>query len=79
MKKIITILLIIIFIILSYKPSYYQDVRFTSYHPNDKTGSTKCTASGYCIKSFDINDEGIYTYDDKLVIATPVNRCTKRV
>ncbi len=76
MKKIITTLLIIIFLILSYSKSYYQDVRFTSYHPNDKTGSTKCTASGYCTKNFEISEEGFYMYEGKIVIATAVKRCT---
>lgn len=77
MKKIITFILILVFLSFSYSKSYYQNVRFTSYHPNDKTGSTKCTASGYCTKHFDIHKEGFYTFNNKVVIATANKNCTK--
>lgn len=45
------------------------DVYFTNYHYGDgSSGDT--TASGLQIKDFDVNEEGIYTYDGKVVVAT---------
>lgn len=45
------------------------DVYFTNYHYGDgSSGDT--TASGLQIKDFEVNDEGMYTYDGKVVIAT---------
>ncbi len=78
MKKLLIIPLLLLSIILSYSPAYNKDIRITSYHPNDSTKSSKCTASGYCTKDFEINDEGIYTFQNKIVIATATYECTKR-
>ena len=45
------------------------DVYFTNYHYGDgSSGDT--TASGLQIKDFEINEEGIYTYGGKVVVAT---------
>lgn len=45
------------------------DVYFTNYHLGDgSSGFT--TASGLRILEFDVNDEGMYTYEDKVVVAT---------
>lgn len=45
------------------------DVYFTNYHLGDgSSGFT--TASGLRILDFDVNNEGMYTYEDKVVVAT---------
>lgn len=50
-----------------------QDVyttRMTSYWANDGYGTGNCTGSGLCSWDFQVNENGWYTYDGKLVIAT---------
>ncbi len=76
MKKILTSLLLLITGLLSYTPGYIKEIRITSYYPNDSTGSIECTASGYCIKHFEVNEDGMYTFNGKIVIATPTYHCT---
>lgn len=53
-----------------YLDEYHRvDVYFTNYHLGDgSSGFT--TASGLRILDFDVNDEGMYTYEDKVVVAT---------
>ncbi len=45
------------------------DVYFTNYHYGDGSSGTT-TASGLQIKDFEVNEEGMYTYKGKVVIAT---------
>lgn len=45
------------------------DVYFTNYHLGDGSSGTT-TASGLKIKDFEVNDDGMYTYKGKVVIAT---------
>jgi len=45
------------------------DVYFTNYHLGDGSSGTT-TASGLQIKDFEVNDDGMYTYNGKVVIAT---------
>lgn len=45
------------------------DVYFTNYHLGDGSSGTT-TASGLQIKDFEVNDDGMYTYDGKVVVAT---------
>lgn len=45
------------------------DVYFTNYHLGDGSSGTT-TASGLQIKDFEVNDDGMYTYEDKVVVAT---------
>lgn len=45
------------------------DVYFTNYHLGDGSSGTT-TASGLQIKDFEVNGEGMYTYDGKVVVAT---------
>ena len=50
-----------------------QDVyttRMTSFWANDGYGTGECTGSGLCSWDFQVNENGWYTYDGKLVIAT---------
>ena len=52
-----------------YIPKTYT-TRMTSYYTNDECNSVDITASGLSSKNFDINENGWYTYQGKLVIAT---------
>lgn len=72
---IIFVLAILLFLINSNKV-LSQDIRLTYYYPNDDTGSTETTASGLDIDDFQLNTNGWYTYNDKVVIAAAINRCT---
>jgi hypothetical protein len=72
---IITFVVILILIINSNK-TLTQNIRLTYYYPNDPTGSTETTASGLDIEDFNLNEKGWYTYNDKVVIAAAINRCT---
>lgn len=45
------------------------DVYFTNYHLGDGSSGIT-TASGLQIKDFEINEENMYTYDGKVVVAT---------
>lgn len=74
MKKLIIIFVILLITVIKLPKS--QEVRFTSYYPNDSTGSTNCTAIGYCTSDFKLNEEGFYTFQDKVVLATCVTSCT---
>ena len=54
-------------------PEPIQDVyttRMTSFWANDGYGTGECTGSGLCSWDFQVNENGWYTYDGKLVIAT---------
>ena len=75
MKKIFILFLIIITLIVPL-PKKEQKVRFTSYYPYDPTGSSECTASLLCIKDFELNEDNIYVYENKIVIATANKKCT---
>jgi len=44
--------------------------RMTSYYPNDSYGTGSITGSGLGPNDFQINENGWYTYQDKLVVAT---------
>lgn len=48
--------------------SFYE-TRLTSYHTNDGS-SGNCTGSGLCTNDFQVNENGWYTYQGKLVVAT---------
>lgn len=48
--------------------SFYT-TRLTSYHTNDGS-SGNCTGSGLCTNDFQVNENGWYTYQGKLVVAT---------
>lgn len=45
------------------------DVYFTNYHLGDGSSGTT-TASGLQIKDFEVNEDAMYTYDGKVVVAT---------
>lgn len=45
------------------------DVYFTNYHLGDGSSGTT-TASGLKINDFEVNDEGMYTFEGKVVVAT---------
>ena len=55
-----------------------RDVIFTNYYQNDSTGSGDITASGKKIKDFEINEDGFYTYEGKVVVATANTTRLKR-
>ncbi len=46
------------------------EVIFTNYYTNDNTGSTNITYSGLTTDKFDVNEDGFYTYENKVVLAT---------
>lgn len=48
--------------------------RLTSYYTDDKCNTGVVTASGLSIYDFNVNNNGWYTYEDKLVIATASTR-----
>lgn len=48
--------------------------RMTSYYTNDGYGTSNITASGLTTNNFEINENGWYTYNGKLVIATASTR-----
>ena len=50
------------------------ETRLTSFYANDGCGTGSCTASGLCENNFEINENGWYTYQGKLVIATASDR-----
>lgn len=47
----------------------YQ-TRLTSFYANDGYGTGSCTGSGLCESDFQVNENGWYTYQGKLVLAT---------
>lgn len=47
----------------------YQ-TRLTSFYANDGYGTGSCTGTGLCENDFQINENGWYTYQGKLVLAT---------
>lgn len=57
------------------KPKEYVDYRLTSFWFNDNYGTSSCTGSGLCEKDFDINSNGWYTYNGKLVLAAATYEC----
>lgn len=48
-------------------------VRFTNYYENDELGSVGITSTGFRTSDFRVNDLGIYTYENKIVLATANN------
>lgn len=52
-------------------------VMFTNYYPNDRTGSTHRTGSGFTTENFEVNELGWYTYEGKVAVATATNECIK--
>lgn len=52
-----------------------RQYRLTSYYTDDSMKSGTCTGSGKCIKDFQVNDKGWYTYKGKLVVAAATNEC----
>lgn len=60
-------------------PAIKQEVktpyRLTSYYTNDSTGSGLCTGSGKCTKDFEVNEQGWYTYENKVVLAAATTVC----
>lgn len=52
-----------------------QEVMFTSYYPDDPTGSGSTTGSGLSTLDFDINELGWYTYQGRVVVATATYEC----
>lgn len=53
---------------VSYQSTY--ETRMTSYYPNDGPGTGSITGSGLGPNNFEVNENGWYTYQGKLVIAT---------
>lgn len=51
--------------------------RLTYYYPNDGMSSGTVTASGKSVKDFQVNENGWYTYQGKLVVATASSRLLK--
>lgn len=51
--------------------------RLTYYYPGDSTASKTITASGKSTKDFQVNENGWYTYQGKLVVATASSRLLK--
>lgn len=47
----------------------YQ-TRLTSFYSNDGYGTGSCTGTGLCESDFQVNENGWYTYQGKLVLAT---------
>ncbi|MCI5774809.1 MAG: hypothetical protein MR210_09620 [Erysipelotrichaceae bacterium] len=68
--KILKLLIVILWMIFCTHFPSLKAVRFTSYHPNDAYGSSTCTASGLCVEDFSLNAQGMYLYDDMVVLAT---------
>lgn len=54
--------------------SFYT-TRMTSYYPSE---TSDCTGSGLCSWDFQVNENGWYTYQGKLVIATATNYLINR-
>ncbi|MFR5598917.1 MAG: hypothetical protein ACLTJB_04310 [Holdemania filiformis] len=50
-----------------------QDVRFTSFWPEESSGNK--TASGLGIEDFGLNAQGWFTYQDKVVVASATEEC----
>lgn len=46
------------------------ETRMTSYYADDGYETGTCTGSGLCISDFQVNENGWYTYQGKLVVAT---------
>lgn len=51
------------------------EVRFTSHHIGDYSGSGDTTASGLTVDDFEVNAEGWYTYNGKVVLASATYGC----
>lgn len=52
-----------------YTITYEYETRLTSYYPRGNV-VTNTTASGLTIEDFELNENGWYTYNGKLVVAT---------
>lgn len=48
----------------------FYETRMTSYYPGDDCKSGTVTGSGKGVKDFEVNENGWFTYDGKLVVAT---------
>ena len=46
------------------------EVIFTNYYVGDGSNSADITASGLTSKDFEVNEDGMYTYQNKVVLAT---------
>lgn len=57
------------------KPKEYISYRLTSFWANDDYDTSSCTGSGLCEEDFDINNNGWYTYNGKLVLAAATYEC----
>lgn len=53
----------------------YTPYRLTSYYAGDNTGSGEWVGAGLHTSQFEINDNGWYTYESKLVLAGATNEC----
>lgn len=53
------------------------ETRLTSYYLGDNTETTTKTGSGLDIYDFEVNNNGWYTYQGKLVVATATNYLIK--
>ena len=76
-ELITTIYMQIVAYMNNFKTQFNQNVyesRLTSFYANDECGTGSCTASGLCENNFEINENGWYTYQGKLVIATASDR-----
>ena len=51
----------------NYTVTYEYETRLTSYYPTRASASTGC---GLDFKNFDVNENGWFTYDGRLVVAT---------
>lgn len=61
--------------IIEEEPKQYVQYRLTSFYNNDGYGTGSCTGSGLCEDDFQINSNGWYTYDGKLVLAAATYEC----
>jgi hypothetical protein len=61
------------------EPIYSNEytTRLTSYYNNDGYETGSCTGSGLCESDFQVNENGWYTYQGKLVIATATDYLLK--
>lgn len=55
------------------RTNQHQDVRFTSFWPEESSGSK--TASGFGVEDFEINTQGWFTYQGRIVVALATEEC----
>ena len=63
--------------VLQINNTIYTPYRLTSYYTGDPTGSGEWVGAGMHTSQFEINENGWYTYKDKLVLAGATNECLK--